>query len=105
MGLKSLHFESPGRRNFNVFAQLNFVYATRVKIAPLPHENLILTYSRLPKMSKNHRKTRPRGLQNRYRLAKGLGTPKITIFMLKTSIFGWPKILDFFQNRARGGTA
>ena len=23
--------------------------------------------------------------------------------MLKTSIFGWPEILDFFQNRARGG--
>ena len=57
------------------------------------------------KCQKNHTKTLPRGLQNRYRLAKGLGTLKITIFMLKTSIFGWPKILDFFQNRVGGGGA
>ena len=57
----------------------------------------------LRKKKKNQQKSIPKRFKNRYPLAKALGTPKIMIFMLKTSIFGSPKILDFFENRVRRG--
>ena len=103
MGLKSLHFESPGRRNFNVFAQLNFIYATSVKIAPLPHENLILTYSRLPKMSKKSYKNPSKRPSKSISSCKGSWNPKNHDFHVKNIDFRVAKNSGFFSKSRPGG--
>ena len=103
MGLKSLHFESPGRRNFNVFAQLNFIYATSVKIAPLPHENLILTYSRLPKISKKSYKNPSKRPSKSISSCNGSWNPKNHDFHVKNIDFRVAKNFGFFSKSGPGG--
>ena len=103
MGLKSLHFESPGRRNFNVFAQLNFIYARSVKIAPLPYENLIFAYSRLPKMSKKSYKNPSKRPSKSISSCKGSWNPKNHDFHVKNIDFRVAKNSGFFSKSGRGG--
>ena len=103
MGLKSLHFESPGRRNFNVFAQLNFIYARSVKIAPLPYENLIFAYARLPKMSKKSYKNPSKRPSKSISSCKGSWNPKNHDFHVKNIDFQVAKNSGFFSKSGRGG--
>ena len=65
-----------------------------LKNATLPYENLIFDVSRPSKIVP---KSMPKRLENQLYLGYPLGTPKNTIFDVKTSPRWTPKISDFFK--------